>query len=247
MRRLFWCVIAFTMAVICFSVHASALNTGFSTEELPENEKERIISHKSITLIDQAPEKMPFECFDVNEDGRIAIGQTTWQSGIKEICVYLPNGDFQYGYRIACNVTFGIEWDGDLINIYYCRDSFLISVDRQGQIVDVVSVPNSEENDAYRRQHLLRKRKMVEDKEYLARNDFSVLYQIIAQACSQLVIIQPSGEEQIFYDVSEAYSRHLRSIVIIIIIFVVLAIIGIIITVAAFNKPMAAIDLRDPK
>ena len=224
MKRLYEYLIMSLLLSLVFCMQVSALNTGFSTEELPKKEKDRIISNERILLIDHAPEEKPFDCFAVNMDGWIAIGQIIPHSDTKEICVYSPDGSFQYGFSIICDGTFGIEWDGDLINIYYCRGELLLSMDRQGQIVDAVHVPSSAENDAYCRRQLLQHSIMLGDTKYVARNDFSFFLKLFATAGSQLVVIPPSGEERIFYDVSKAYARRLRIRAICIIVFVVVVI-----------------------
>ena len=94
-------------------VEASAVNTGFHTELLPEDDINTLLKNVNITMLTDEPPKKPIECFDVNENALIAIGCSSSEN--KTVCIYSNEGVFQYGFSFKCSGTFGIEFDKSTI------------------------------------------------------------------------------------------------------------------------------------
>ena len=126
------------------------MNTGFDTEELSEEKKERILSYIGLTFLETAPRKRGIRCFDVNEQGMVAVTQEHgFQS--KEICVYSSQGEFLYGYAFKTYGSICVEWDRENVNIYFIRSDELISLDSKGNVLDMKNVPITKKNDGYKR------------------------------------------------------------------------------------------------
>lgn len=128
------------------------MNTGFSTEEMPTGDVDTFISNVDISLLIEEPMRGPIQCFDVNQNGLIAVGREM-KNG-KMLCVYSSDGIFQYGYTFNCVGSFGVEWDGDNINIYFVRGDVIMSINRDGEILETAEVQNTIENNTYRN-HML--------------------------------------------------------------------------------------------
>ena len=94
-----------------------AMNTGFDTQPLPKDKINTFLNNVNISVLTEEPPKRAIECFDVNENGIIAIGSSNFKE--KSICVYTNDGIFQYGYSFKCEGSFGIEMDEDILNIYF--------------------------------------------------------------------------------------------------------------------------------
>ena len=51
-----------------------AMNTGFSTFQLSEDDVDTFLKNVNISVIEEEPKKRAIDCFAVNDDGIIAIG-----------------------------------------------------------------------------------------------------------------------------------------------------------------------------
>ena len=100
------------------AIKAKAMNTGFTTEELSEEQKSLLIEATNLSLLQTEPQKRSIRCFDVNEEGMIAIGQDSSPEENAEILVYNSHGEFLYGYVFYRGGSdFVVEWDHKNINI----------------------------------------------------------------------------------------------------------------------------------
>ena len=179
-------------------VEAYAMDTGFSTEELTGKEK-TFVSNVCITPLMSTPTKKSILCFDVNEQGMIAVGQAG-NTG-KEICIYDAAGIFLYGYTFNCSQSFAVELNDNCVNIYFVRSDVIISLDSNGNILDIKKVQDTTNNNAYRTDLLYSTSRIVGEYTYLIRNDMGILNGI-ATTYSQIVTIDSAGTEQIIYDVN---------------------------------------------
>lgn len=188
----------------------SAMNSGFSTQPLTDRETNLFISNVGLSLLTEEPSRKPIECFDVNTDQEIAIGQS--DSNKKIVCVYSNNGVFQYGYKFNCSGRFGIEWDKQNLNIYFFRSDVIMSVSPDGAVLDIRNVENTLNNNDYRNAFFHTTQRTVADKTFVIRNDMGIL-NYLASSYSQLVTSDSTGET-ILYDVgSTQLVRHLAGLV----------------------------------
>ena len=169
-------------------------------------------------------------CFDVNEQGMIAVGQKDSQG--KEICIYTSQGEFLYGYRFNCTQSFCVEWDEQRVNIYFIRSDVIISLDSDGNILDIKSVQDTIDNNSYRNSLLYSTNRAVGSTTYLIRNDMGI-FNCIASTFSQIVTIDATGTESIIYDVN---SMQLTKIILTISFICAFALVVIAVVVCQFIK-----------
>ncbi len=182
-------------------VEASAANTGFHTELLPEDDINSLLKNVNITMLTDEPPKKPIECFDVNENALIAIGCSSSEN--KTVCIYSNEGVFQYGYGFKCSGSFGIEFDKNTINIYLVRSDVAIAVNSEGEVEGVSKIQNAPDNNSYWNDRIFSTRRKIADTEYFIKNDMGVL-NLFASSYSQLISTNQCGEETILYDVNSA-------------------------------------------
>lgn len=210
--------------LIVFSTNAievNAMNTGFSTEKISEETKTTFVASINVSPLSAKVEKKGVLCFDVNEQGMIAVGQKGSQDN--EICVYTSQGDFLYGYTFNCTQSFCVEWDEQYINIYFIRSDVIISLDSDGNILDVKIVQDTIDNNSYRNLLLYSTTRTVGNTTYLIRNDMGI-FNWTASSFSQIVTIDATGTESIIYDVnSMQYTKTIVTISLIC-VFVLVAI-----------------------
>lgn len=210
--------------LIVFSTNAievNAMNTGFSTEELSEETKTTFVASINVSPLSAEPEKRGVLCFDVNKQGMIVVGQKGSQD--EEICVYTSQGEFLYGYTFNCTQSFGVEWDEQHINIYFIRSDVIISLDSDGNILDIKKVQDTIDNNSYRNTLLYSTTRTVGNTKYLIRNDMGIL-NWIASSYSQIVTIDATGTESIIYDVNSMQLTKMIVTIGLICVFVLVAI-----------------------
>lgn len=202
-------------------IEVNAMNTGFSTEELSEEVKNTFVSNISISLLTAEPKKRGILCFDVNDQGMIAVGQKSPRE--KEVCIYTAQGEFIYGYSFKCSGDFGVEWDEEHINIYFVRSDIIISLDAASNILDIKETQNTTENNAHSNTVLYATSRVVGDTTYLVRNNMGI-FNWISSSYSQIITIDADGSECIIYDVSSQQLSNMIVTISIVCLFVFLAI-----------------------
>lgn len=220
-RYLLFLSLLFIIALANVS-EVNAMNTGFQVTPLPTGEKTDFATNVNIQLISEEPPKQPIVCFDVNDNGLIAIGQKT--SHPPKICVYSSEGIFQYGYTFECVGNFYVEWDKETINIYFVRDDMIVSVNPSGKILDVCRVDATDENISFKKILSQNTQKTVNETKYYIRNHLGI-FNLFASSYSQMVIQDGSGAENIIYDVNSKQYVKMVVTAILVCAFVVVAVV----------------------
>ncbi len=203
-----------------------AMNTGFSTESFSENDVKTILKNVDISMLTHEPSKDAIECFDINEDGLVAIG--CGSSETKTVCIYTIDGDFQYGYRFRCSGTFGVEFDKNILNIYLVRSDVAIAVNSVGEVESILKIQNTSANNSYWNNSVFLTRRKLRDAEYVLKNDMGI-FNWFASSYSQLIAINEYGEETIIYDVNSTQFSNMAVVVVgtvVFVCFVVVVVIG---------------------
>lgn len=185
--------------IFATDICALASQNGLDTENLDLDDEETFLSSVKISMFRDETEKNSIQCFDVSDDGLIAIG--TEKSRKKYVSVYDSKGSFSYGYEFECYGTYGIEWSGDDIIIYFIRDNIALQIDAMGNIVNIVKVLDTMDNSLYMRQNVFSDEKYYNGNKYLLKNDLGIL-NFFASSYSQITIIDDDGNETTVYDVS---------------------------------------------
>ena len=203
------------------AIKVNAMNTGFFTEDLSDETKTTFVANINISLLSAEPAKKGVLCFDVNEQGLIAIGQKGSQD--KEVCVYTSQGEFLYGYTFNCTQSFCVEWDEQHVNIYFIRSDVIISLDSDGNILDIKAAQDTIDNNSYINSLLYSTTREVGNTTYLIRNDMGIL-NLVATSFSQIVVVDDTGVESVIYDVNSTQLVKTITIVTLVGIFVLSAI-----------------------
>lgn len=198
---------------------------GFSTEEMSQEEIELFLSNINISMFALEPTKEPIKCFDVNENGMIAIG--TENSNNKKVCIYSVDGIFQYGFRFKTDGSFGVELENDIVKIYFVRSDVSVLVNSAGEIEGLSKISNTSENNSYWNKAVRKTSKTIGEYEYILKNDIGFLG-VFASTYSQLYRVDTRGEEILIYDVNSYQSVHMMIAFVGIIIFVSIVILTII-------------------
>ena len=219
MKRLKILIMFFFLVLIIQSelTNASAMETGFLTLELSEEEKTRFLSNVNITLLSLEPQKRGIDCFDVNEYGMIAIG--TSESEKKYISIYDSEGIFQYGYTFHSSGSFGLEWSGKNIIIYWVRSDVAACVDSEGELIDISKILNSTENNSYWRNFVFSRERKIGNDRYIMKNGDGVLG-FFNPSYSQIIHTNENEDIRIIYEIDESYSVEVLTILIGVILFV---------------------------
>ena len=181
--------------IVSFSSYTvSAINTGFETELLDEDKFD-----VNISVFYSEPERLPINCFDVNNDGLIAIGTNRFEE--KRICIYDSKGNFKYGYEFNYEGDFGVEWDEKNLNIYFMRSGILASYDYEGNCKGSLKVKDSMENNKYTNDFIESEEKSIGETKY-AISVSGGLLSIFTVGYSKLSVTDGVGTT-VLYDVSE--------------------------------------------
>ena len=228
MKRTYLFLLSFLIFVLFTNeIKVEAVNTGFQTTHLTSEEKNTFLSNINILLIDKEPMKNTIKCFDVNNNHLIAIGQNA--SERKTICVYSNEGVFQYGYTFSCNGDFGIEWDGENLNIYFVRSDILVSVAPNGEVLDILAVQNTIDNNSYVNHFIRSTQRVIDTTEYVMENNPRI-FDWATASYSQVIVKDSVGTETTIYDADSVQIFN------IIVTFIILCgFIGVAILVIAWN------------
>ena len=193
-------LVVFCLVMLISGVNSYALNTGFTVDEISESRKESCIDSIKLTLVSEAPSGRSIVAFDVNEKGMIALGHDL-PNLKKKISIYDSEGNFKYGYSFETHGSFDVEWDGDYLNIYFVRSDYLVTVDSDANIIDIVEVQNTRENQKYSMYYLGGTERVVGDTKYTIRSDMGI-FSFMQSSYSRLVKTSSDGAETILYDVN---------------------------------------------
>lgn len=217
----FLSVISLVFLFAATVTRVSAMNTGFSTEELSEKDRSTFVSNINISTLKEEPAERAIQCFDVSENGLIAIGQDSIDG--KVLCVYSSDGKFQYGYAFNCRQSFGVEWAGEDINIFFVRSDVLVTVNPEGEILDIAKVQNTTENNTYWNHAIRSTERTSGDTKYTIRNDMGIL-NVFSPSYSQLIATKLTAEETILYDVNSVQFAKTLTVCILAVMFFLLAV-----------------------
>lgn len=219
--RYIFTIILLLFLLVIGEIESSAMNTGFSTELLSEDHKNTLLKNVNLSMLAHEPPKKAIECFDVNEDGVIAIGWSSSEN--KTVCIYTRDGVFQYGYSFKCSGKFGIELDKSVLNIYLIRSDIAIAVNSVGEVESILKIQNTSENNSYWNDCVFLTRRKIGDTEYFLENDMGIL-NLFTSSYSQLITINKNSGESIIYDVNSAQFSNMVVVVGGLIVFICLVV-----------------------
>ena len=190
------------------STNASDVNTIFSAQSVRYEEQTKILGNLNFSVLEEEPTQKAFDCFDVQDDGRIAIGMSNGQNKI--ICIY-DSTEFQYGYSFESSGSFGVEWDADCINICLVRSDLIVSIAPEGKIKEVLEIEDTIDNSKHWRNTVFSTKKTVGSNQYEAKNQLGI-FNLFASSYSQLIVTDATGSETIIYDATN--TQLVKSIIV---------------------------------
>ena len=194
MRRVISCLLICMLLVcgVCL-LPANATSLGIATDSLSEAEKASFVDKLSLELISNDENKSGIQCFDVNEDGTVAIA--TGSGNHCAVYVYDSQGTFQYGYRFSCDGDYGVVFRENMLSIFFLRGDMFAFLDSSGACIEVQKVTNPEQNYVYFKEILDRTVKEVAGRTYMLERDLDLW-----DSYSRLVITDEQGEITLLYD-----------------------------------------------
>lgn len=210
--------------ILCCVQTAFAYGGRMKTEEMPKDEQESLLENICINVFETEPERRPITCFDVNENGLIALGTENHEQ--KTIAVYTSKGEFLYGLSFNDSGSFGVEWDNENLNIYLVRGDLEITVDKTGEIKEVYIIKNTDKNNSYWNNVIFSDTRNINGVEYKIDNDLGIL-NLIQSSYSRLVVTTSAGAETVLYDVSDSQLLYSIFGMVAVILIVIIAITAI--------------------
>ncbi len=189
----FWLFIFIILIFGAATVNSQAATLGLPTNSLPEEEKNAFLKKVEIEVVNNDDLKAGILCFDVREDGTIALAIENAVNNI--VYVYDQLGKFQYGYRFNSEGNYGVEFQGQLLAIYFQRSNIIMLLDSTGKCVDVQEVIQPNQHLQRINEILERTNKEIADKEYVLERDIN-----IGSGYSRFVVIDKHGERTVIYD-----------------------------------------------
>ena len=215
------------------AVIVSAMNTGFSTNEMSTENQQIFLSNIKLSPIREEPKKGAITCFDVSNSGFIAVGFSDF--GNKYISVYNSAGEFQYGYVFHANQSFGVQWDGTNILVYFVRSDVAALFDPTGTNIELRVIGNTPENNSYWTHSVFAKTRALNNHTYTVRNDLG-LFNLFASSYSQLVKTDSTGDATVLYDVTSSQLTKVLAISIAVGLFVGLVVVVVVRQLAGVRR-----------
>lgn len=175
----------------------NSLNShGLETTSFSKEEWNQIIESIELTVLTEEPSKQDIACFDISEQGLIALGFNT--SPKKTVLVYDSSGVFLYGFRFSSSGSIGVAFVEENIAIYFARSNLVATYAQNGECIALENVLSTQNNSEPKQELMYATKKEVNGSEYRLERDIG----IIAQSYSRLVVTDDTGVEQILYDVT---------------------------------------------
>lgn len=190
----FFFLLLVTLLLLPNGLKVSALSTGFDTESLSSTEFSSI--KLNITTTSEKAENKLINCFDVNENGFLAVGF----KGIinKTVDIYSIDGGFQRGYSFECYGDYGIELDSsNNLIIHFVRPNISVLIDENGEVLELAQIKDTIENNEYWNYHIFSNIKKINNRTYAVKNKFSIL---LSSGYGQLILTDSDNKKRIIID-----------------------------------------------
>lgn len=213
------------MALLCVVVSLSLpVNASYfphPVTDCTEEEKNNFLEAIGFSLLENEPEKSGISCFDVRQDGWIALGFQN--SSRKVIAVYSAEGTFQYGYTYEATGDFAISWIETDLSIYFYRSGLVASFDKNGNCTKLAEYDGYSENYEYIRKNIRVSSRQINGNSYKLVNDV-----IFGGEYGKLIITYHDGTEFVFYDSSQIHNLSVIITLICVVLFFATVISGVI-------------------
>ncbi len=201
-----------------------AMNTGLTTVEMNNDSKQMFFSNTILSPIEDMPDNMTIDFFDVNESGQIAM--ILGEASTKYVAVYNSDGIFEYGFKFSDYGNVGVEWDREYLILYFVRSDVAAAFDNRGRCVELRMIENTTNNNSYWNHHISATTRTKNGSTYTIQNRMG-LFNWFCTGYSQLVQTDNQGHERILYDVKSAHTTRIVVEIFVIVSFVVIVFLAI--------------------
>ena len=195
-------IVAFILTVcapymLCTEVLAATDQAdSYGIAPLSEEDAAAYASEITFSAIGTPPTTMPISCFDISDDGLIAVCfKTSATSYI--ICVYSEDFTFQYGFSFYSMGSAGVSWIQDELNVYFVRSGILVTVDENAKITKILGFPDTVQSDKYYRQEILVTSRTFDGKQYVLDNPG--IQKLTNQDYARLSVKDGAGNTSVLY------------------------------------------------
>lgn len=192
-----WLLILLVL-IMPVAVYADTSNLTFY--EKTEEEKQRSLARLGFTIGPEDYSDWSVECFDVREDGMIALGFNRSQNS-KYVAVLDEVGAFQYGCTFKCSGALLVDWVEDDLGILLVRGSLLGVFDETGRCISLRNIRTSTALSRYQND-LRRPTRHVDGVTYMLSNDHVLSW--LSTDYGQLVRIDTQGNKTVLHEASGA-------------------------------------------
>ena len=161
-------------------------------------------------------------CFDVSNDGMVAIGTKKDGKGF----IYVFDSGFNYLCTYCFNLfgSFNLEWTNSKIRVFYIRDDTAVTYNEDGSIFNVETLSDSMENNNYLRS-LRKTTRQCGEYEYKIKNDMGILNVFVGNSSyTQLIKTDKAGNVSVLYDVNTKQTHKVLVLVIFFTVFLLLVV-----------------------
>ncbi len=185
--------------VFCAALHCTSAYTATGVSTLDMETQQRIWNNISVRKVSAPAANISIDCFDVREDGWIALGFDGLE--LQKINVYDETGVFQYGYTFEPNGGFELKWNGRNLVIYRYRSDYAVEFDEEVKLMEVRDEKQDPMPSSLVWTDFLLTKKTVNGVRYELRS-----WLPLTPNYPQAVIIDQDGKEKIIYDNSFGYN-----------------------------------------
>lgn len=200
---------------------------GIDVIDIDEKKQQRLIEEFDLAVedTDNGIEIGEISCFDVNGDGRIAVGYVN-KSSRAYISVYNEDFEFIHGYSLSLDGDYGIAWQDTNLVVYIVRGNYLIFLDDAGSITAIRESKSSDYSMQKTFQSATRK---ANGRTYRLENGNALLNKLFSKY--SMLSVYENGEKRILFDKSVPFQLKtfvavfaILSMVIVCVVFIIVRI-----------------------
>lgn len=225
-------VLCLLLVLLPIAVYADIADLTFY--EITEEQKESSLARIGFVIWTVDYSDWAIECFDVREDGMIALGFNR-SPEMKYVAVLNADGVFQYGCTFKCGGSFLVNWIGKDLGVYWVRGSLLGVFDENGACISLCDAKTDTALSRYLNQ-LRQPSRQVDGMTYALRNDHFL--SLLSTDYGKLVCIDSQGNEKVLHEASGAAWAGTATVCIIVLL------IGVCMFVQLQKNDKARIDKR---
>lgn len=120
-------------------------------QPMSADEQVRFLQNVSLVVWQEDYAGRAIECFDVREDGMVALGFSRPRGG-KYAAVLDVDGAFLYGYVFQCTGSFQLDWTDEGLGIIWVRSNVLAVFDESGACLSAQEIDMNTATSRYLRQ-----------------------------------------------------------------------------------------------